>query len=623
MDTNRYPPLRFRLALVWILLAILFVAGISIALYLNFRAELYNSLRHRLENITTLAALQQDGDAFSKVEAEGDPYFNQIQAQNLKIRRSDPELRFVYTMRRDTEGIYFVVDGGLPSEEGYSPFGMRYFEPGPALEENFDRMSGTLLEPDFYTDEYGTFLSGYAPILNSRGQQVGVIGVDITANTILAQERAYLVQIATIDLIALLLIVIAGFLAANYLAKPIVHLRDAANRISQGEFSHRITEIPSARELAELAVDFNTMTANLSGLITDLELRVAERTEDLTRKSDQLRSASYIARQSAEVQDLHALINTVVNLVTDQFGYYHTGIYLINEAGAEVSLMAASSDGGKRMIEKGHAHKIGAQGIVGSVAAEKKSRVTLDGDAGAAAFNNPDLPQTRSAIALPLLARGRLLGVLDIQSNKPNDFTPQDMDVFQTLADQVAVAIEKAQLLDASQAAFSQLEALTTVRTRESWAQKLKEKERVVTYTPLGLRAEKISKIEPNALTVPIVLRGIQIGTISMARKGNAGWSKQDEDTIREVATQTGLAVDNIRLLEEATERARQEQTVGELAFRFSQALDMDSLLQTAARELGQLPGIEETTVFIGQPGEAEDQVGTGGRQKSARRNGS
>lgn len=252
---------------------------------------------------------------------------------------------------------------------------------------------------------------------------------------------------------------------------------------------------------------------------------------------------------------------------------------------------------------------------------KKKSRIDLDGGADSAAFNNPDLPLTRSEITLPLLARGRLLGVLDIQSNKPNDFTPQDMDVFQTLADQVAVAIEKAQLLDASQAAFVQLETLTAVRTREAWAQKLKEKERVVTYTPLGLRAEKFPKTEPNALTVPIVLRGIQIGTISIARKGNTGWSKQDEDTIREIATQTGLAVDNIRLLEDATERARQEQTVGELAFRFSQALDMDSLLQTAARELGQLPGIEETTVFIGQPSDA--QAGTGGRQKPARRNGS
>ena len=92
---------------------------------------------------------------------------------------------------------------------------------------------------------------------------------------------------------------------------------------------------------------------------------------------------------------------------------------------------------------------------------------------------------------------------------------------------------------------------------------------------------------------------------------------------IREVAIQTGLAVDNIRLLEEATQRAKQEQTVGELAFRFSQALDMDSLLQTAARELGQLPGIDETSIYLDQPDASDEPTPSNGRKTPTRRNGS
>lgn len=623
METNRYPSLRTRIAFVLIFLAALFAAGVSFVLYANFSAELQNSLRHRLENITTLAALQQNGDAFMMVQAEGDPYFQEIQAQNLKIRRSDPELRFVYTMRRDDQGIYFAVDGGLPSEEGYSPFGMRYLEPGPALEENFNTMTGTILEPDFYTDEYGTFLSGYAPILNSSGEQVGVIGVDITANTILAQERAYMVQIITIDFIAGILIVLLGFFAADYLARPIVRLRDAANRISKGDLTHQITNIPTTRELAELAIDFNAMTNSLRGLITDLEQRVAERTEGITRKTEQLRSASYIARQTSEVQDLRVLLDTAVNLITDQFGYYHVGIFLVNEAGDQVTLLSASSEGGKRMMQKGYSLKVGTQGTISDAAAQKKTRIALDVGADAVIFNNPDLPHTRSEIALPLLVHDRLLGLLDIQSDKPGAFTMQDIDVLETLADQVSAAIEKAQLLDASKAAFSQLEALTAERTREAWFDKLKDKERVVTYTPLGLRAEKVLGDEANTVTIPILLRGQNIGAISIARKGNAPWSKQDEDTIREVAIQTGLAIDNIRLIEEATQRAKQEQTVGELAFRFSQALDMDSLLQVAARELGQLPGVEESSVYIAQPSDVDEESGAVRKPRSARRNGS
>ncbi len=624
METSRYPSLRTRLAIVLIFLAALFAAGISFVLYANFSTELRNSLRHRLENITALAGLQQDGDTFSNVQAQGDEYFQQIHDRNLRIKLAEPELIFVYTMRKNQDGIYFVVDAGSPGEPDISMYGDIYEEPSQTLVDNFDTMTGTIVEPEIYEDEFGSFLSGYTPIFDSAGNRVGVLGVDISADTIRAQERAYLVQLLTIDFIAGVLIFVLGFFAADYLAKPIVRLRDAANRISNGELTHRITDIPTTRELAELAVDFNAMTTNLSGLITDLEQRVAERTEDLTRKTEQLRAASYIARQTAEVQDLHLLLDTVVNLVTDQFGYYHTGIFLINEAGDQVTLLSASSEGGKRMVQRGHSLKVGTQGIVGYVAAQKKSRIALDVGTDAVFFNNPDLPLTRSEIALPLLVRERLLGVIDIQSDKPGAFSTQDIDVLETLADQVSVAIEKAQLLDASQAAFSQLESLTANRTREAWTEKLNERERVVTYTPLGLRAEKVKGVETNALTVPIMLRGQNIGTISIARKGDEPWSKQDEEMIQEVATQTGLAVDNIRLLEEATQRAKQEQTVGELAFRFSQALlDMDSLLQIAARELGQLPGIEESSVYIGQPGAIDENAEPAGRQRHARRNGS
>lgn len=257
------------------------------------------------------------------------------------------------------------------------------------------------------------------------------------------------------------------------------------------------------------------------------------------------------------------------------------------------------------MVERGHSLTIGMQGIVGYVAAQKKPRIALDVGTDAVFFNNPDLPLTRSEVALPLLIRNKILGVLDIQSDRPQAFSVDDTDVLQTLSDQIAIAIENARLLDETQAAIMQLEALTSIRTQEAWTQKLREQDRAFTYTPLGLRAEKLSPNSSNAMSAPIVLRGRKIGNISIARKGEAKWSRLDEGLLAEVASQVGLAVDNIRLLEEATQRARQEQTVGKLAAQFSQSLDLDTLLQTAARELGQLPDVSEVSVFIGQ---AEEQ---------------
>lgn len=622
MDTKRFLSLRTRLAIVLIVLAALFSAAVSYVLYFNFQQELRESLRHRLENITTIAALQQSGDDLISVKSPGDEAFNRIHERNLRIKQSDPELRFVYTMRQDEQGIYFIVDARLsPDEPLISEFGDRYDEPSELLASSFNSMDQTIIEPDFYTDEFGTFLSGYAPIFTSDGTRVGVLGIDISANTIFAQERAFRFRLIAIFLSTLPLLFVVGFVSANYLAKPIIQLRDAANKISAGNFSYRIANIPRTRELAELAVDFNAMTANLSSLITDLERRVMERTEDITKKTDQLRAASYIARQTAEIQDLSLLLNMVVKLVSDQFGYYHTGIFLINEAGDELTLEAASSEGGRRMVEKGHTLKVGTQGIVGFVAGQKKSRIALDVGADAVFFNNPYLPMTRSEIALPLLVRGKVVGVLDIQSDETAAFALEDRDVLETLADQLAVAIENARLLEESQTAFLQLEALAAVRTREAWSQRLAKRSRVFTYTPLGLRAEKTSVTGENAIEVPITLRGQRIGSISLERRNNTVWNKLDEDLVIDVATQAGLAVDNIRLLEEATERAKQEQIVGELAFRFSQSLDIDSLLQTATREFGQLPGVEEATVYLGDLDTPSDSgTGTNRRARTARR---
>ena len=346
-----------------------------------------------------------------------------------------------------------------------------------------------------------------------------------------------------------------------------------------------------------------------------LEQRVEERTAGLTKKTDQLRATSYIASKTAEAQDLSSLLNTVANLVTDQFGFYHTGIFLINETGDEAVLHAASSEGGRRMVERDHTLTVGTQGIVGFVAAQKKPRIALDVGTDAVFFNNPDLPMTRSELALPLLVHNNVLGILDIQSDKPQAFNEDDIDVLQTLADQVAIAIENARLLDESQAALTQLEAITSVRTNEAWRKKLRDKSLAFTYTPLGLRAEKVSQSNGKSITVPLTLRGQKIGSIVIARRNDASLTKRDEELIFEVATQAGLAIENIRLLEEATQRANQEQIVGQLAGRFSQSLDTDTLLKTAVRELAQLSDVTEVSVFIG------NQTAESSPKKNNRRN--
>jgi len=361
-------------------------------------------------------------------------------------------------------------------------------------------------------------------------------------------------------------------------------------------------------EFRSVANQFQSALAFLSKDRSELEKRVEERTAGLLKKTDQLRAVSFIARKTEETLDLSDLLQTVVNLVTDQFGFYHAGIFLLNEMGDEAVLQAASSEGGKRLINKGHMLKVGSQSIVGYAASQKKARIALDVGADAVFFNNPELPATRSEVALPLIIRNKVMGILDIQSDQPQAFNTDDIDVLQTLADQVAVALNNTRLLEDAQASLMQIEMLTAARTRDAWRQKLKEGKLTYTYTPLGIRTGKESNESDRALRIPITLRGEQIGAISVERKDDASWTDIDKDLIGEVAYQTGLAIDNVRLVEDATERARQEQTVGELATRFSQSTDIDNLLQIAARELGQVKDVAEVSVYIGQIPEQSPQ---------------
>jgi GAF domain-containing protein len=129
------------------------------------------------------------------------------------------------------------------------------------------------------------------------------------------------------------------------------------------------------------------------------------------------------------------------------------------------------------------------------------------------------------------------------------------------------------------------------------------------------LRAGKLTNNAGNSLTIPLLLRGQKIGNISLARKGNSSLNQNEADLIAEVANQASQAIDNIRLLEEATQRANQEEILSRLAAKFSQSLDTDTLLQTAARELSQLTDVSEASVFLKRQSSEPSHTGQPGRQ--------
>jgi hypothetical protein len=155
--------------------------------------------------------------------------------------------------------------------------------------------------------------------------------------------------------------------------------------------------------------EVNIANVRLQAMQSTLELRVQDRTMALDRRTSQLEAASYVSRQTSAIQDPHVLLTNVVELITAQFGYYHAAIFLLDERGRFAVLQAASSDGGKRMLEHGHKLEVGREGIVGYAAYQKRARIALDVGEEAIFFNNPDLPNTRSEVALPLTVRNKVI----------------------------------------------------------------------------------------------------------------------------------------------------------------------------------------------------------------------
>lgn len=335
-----------------------------------------------------------------------------------------------------------------------------------------------------------------------------------------------------------------------------------------------------------------------------LEERVKERTRELTRRTNQLNASAFIAKKATSIQSIKTLIDDTTLLITEQFGYYHAGIFLLNEQGDYAVLQAASSEGGKRMLERGHRLLVGTQGIVGYVAQAKTARIASDVGKAAIYFDNPELPETRSEVALPLAVQSKIIGVLDIQSTEPQAFAQDDLDVLQSLADQIAIGIDNCRLLESSQQEISQLEVASSDETRLNWQSWLSAHRSTVYYSPLGLQPVDNNPIpqadDENIMAIPIILHGQPIGKVTMRRKPELPpWTDNEKSVAAEVATQAALAINNARLLEQSEERARREKAIAKISGKIRETLDIQSILRTSAREVQRALNLHEAEIRL------------------------
>jgi GAF domain-containing protein len=480
--------------------------------------------------------------------------------------------------------------------------------------------------------EVGEFISSPA-LVDATGASIssGINGTKIIGTyvplgmpdwavvTELPLSEAYreVIQSVAISLAVILAVAILAGLGGAYVARrlavPLLNLTETATQITEGQVGlQAVPEGPS--EVVSLATAFNSMTAQLREFIGTLEQRVADRTRDLERRTRYLEASAQVAKGAAAIRDVDQLLAEVALLISERFGFYHAGLFLVDEASRYAILRAASSEGGRRMLARGHRLRIGEEGVVGYAAGQGRARIALDVGVDAHYFDNPDLPLTRSEVALPLSVRDRVIGVLDVQSTEEAAFDQEDVAILQTVADQVAVALENARLLVEAEDRLRETQILLQRQSQEGWI-RLSQERPAWSYTYDGvevLPGHGVSEADVRSgLRVPVQVRDQAVGHLSFALLDRAA-TQEDLLLAQAVADQVGQALDSARLYQDTQRRATRDRLLGEVTARMRETLDIDTVLRTAIREIGQAMEITEVEVRLGRSQAPPDTSASG-----------
>lgn len=363
----------------------------------------------------------------------------------------------------------------------------------------------------------------------------------------------------------------------------------------------------------------------LKELNQNLENRVESRTAELTvanvrleRRARQFEAIAQVTRATTSIQDEDTLLSRLTQVISEQFGFYHVGIFLLDEEHQTAVLRASNSEGGRKMLARKHRLKVGQTGIVGHVAASGTPRIALDVELDTAFIDNPDLPDTRSELALPLKSGDHIIGVLDMQSTQADAFQPEDTEVLYTLADQVAVAIQNARSHEATHRLLEEAQRTSESYLKEAWRllriqekkvgylladNTLKPLENLVNRPHVHQAVSKGEVLVENGntatLAVPIRLRGDVVGVLDIHVPDGHEWDPDEVDIARAVADRLSLALESATLLRATQRRAEIERLTADISGKVSASINLRNVLQTAVEELGHvLPGSEIVIQF-------------------------
>ena len=341
----------------------------------------------------------------------------------------------------------------------------------------------------------------------------------------------------------------------------------------------------------QLELEFGHTEEKVSDGLAALQAERSSLEQRVDARTLQWRAVLEVGRAASAIHDPEQLTGEVVDLISDQFGFYYAAIFVLNEAGDRAELHSATGEAGRLLKENRHSLPVGGRSMVGTAISSRQARVALDTDAEAVRFANPLLPYTRSEIAVPMIIGDRVLGALDVQSTSPGAFGPAEIDTLQGMANQVAIAFENARLYQEAHGSLEELQAIQRQYVVSAWQPLTDRKD--LEYS-LGDEELTSSSTE---IHVPLALRDQIIGAINLASETD--WTPEQRNLVEAIATQTALALENARLVEATQSTAQREHLLADITGKVWSSTTRDAILRTALSELGLALGAERATIEL------------------------
>lgn len=177
----------------------------------------------------------------------------------------------------------------------------------------------------------------------------------------------------------------------------------------------------------------------------------------LERRHKLLETAARVGQMVTSILDLNELLRHTVNIICSEFNFYYSGIFLVSEDRRWAHLRAGFALAGRKMLDANYKLPIDDKSMIGRSILSGQAQIALDVAGEESRFKNPFLPDTRSEMALPLIVNSVSVGAVTVQSNELNAFNEEDIASLQAMADQIAIAINNANLMKDLEAANAEL----------------------------------------------------------------------------------------------------------------------------------------------------------------------